>query len=905
MSDSLSGIPLRDGDWRRDGRWWVHPDGTRVPVIAGGTNVFALTQRAYRWYADGTESGATALRPENHDTHLQCASDAVAVLRICLTESGSGSGNGAATDDYQLQYSKNGGAFANVTAASSDVRGFASANLTDAEATTQRLSAGGGSFVAGKVSEDGLVDNLQITANNHTELVYALEFVAADVAEGDLFTFRVLLNGATTNMTYSVTPTLRCTDVAQSAPVQEKYHQTMASGTSWNLSFDSNVTTGNTVALVVVKDNPNVDTTISASDATNGSYTLVERLSTVDFSREIYLFVKRNVTGGFTQVTVSSNQAATDGQAALFEVSGLDNSASIVSGDNDVTGSASFNMASAGLTATGFLFGGTIISNAFQVNTIENGYVQTNDSAQAIFVRGWAKDRAWSSTQGAVTTAASENAASAIAIIPAQTGTTIAAPAGAAALSGLVASVGLGLGLAVGSLALSGQSVGVAFSAPETGTLEITGQAPAVLNGPLVAIPQGTITATGEAPTVTAFGPLEVPAGTLTFTGQAPTLSEGVGRAPAAGAITADGQALSLVNGLQVQAGALAATGTTPALATDVGIPAGAGVVITGQAPSLAFIHPQQTGAVAFNGETLLVAVGQPVPAGALTIDGQTTTLDYTVPQSAGAVDVTGYAPTLSIDAGGENVTRAPDAGALVVTGTASVLAYDVPPAVGALTFSGQAPSLPIAVRVDMPAGVLVLTGHTPALSTALDIPAGSLSLTGQPASVSLAFVVGVPSGALSLDGQTPAVVGEGAIVPNSGTLTLSGQAPSALIAYVLTPGAGSVSVAGTTATVALGIDLSSGALAFTGTTLTLAQSYTLSPDAAALTFTGQAPAIGLGQLTVAPDAGALTFSGQVLFASQTAIPEVTILVRQDVDTIHVREDVGTIYVRPDRETAA
>ena len=87
-----------------------------------------------------------------------------------------------------------------------------SSNLTNDGATTQRLSAGSGSFIAGEVSEDGLVDNWQLTANNHSEHLYAIKLVAADLANSDALTFRVLRNGAT--FTYSVTPTINVTKTA-------------------------------------------------------------------------------------------------------------------------------------------------------------------------------------------------------------------------------------------------------------------------------------------------------------------------------------------------------------------------------------------------------------------------------------------------------------------------------------------------------------------------------------------------------------------------------------------------------------------------------------------------------------------------------------------------------------------
>ncbi len=86
------------------------------------------------------------------------------------------------------------------------VKGYNSASLTDGNATTNRLGAGTGSFVAGEISEDGLVDDSQITASNYAEELYSLTLVAAALANNDTLDFRVLRNGATTRMTYTVTP---------------------------------------------------------------------------------------------------------------------------------------------------------------------------------------------------------------------------------------------------------------------------------------------------------------------------------------------------------------------------------------------------------------------------------------------------------------------------------------------------------------------------------------------------------------------------------------------------------------------------------------------------------------------------------------------------------------------------
>ena len=116
--------------------------------------------------------------------------------------SDTGSTTGAATDDWQLQYSLNSGTWTDVTTSSSVVKAYDNSNLTDGAATTQRLSGGIGSFGAGEISEDGLVDDLQIIATNWTEFLFALKIVSADVANADVITFRVLYNATTSHSTY-------------------------------------------------------------------------------------------------------------------------------------------------------------------------------------------------------------------------------------------------------------------------------------------------------------------------------------------------------------------------------------------------------------------------------------------------------------------------------------------------------------------------------------------------------------------------------------------------------------------------------------------------------------------------------------------------------------------------------
>lgn len=184
-------------------------------------NIFAVTQRAFGFYEDGAEDTSVAIAAESTNITRLVVADSNLQLRVGLQESGAGSVSGATTDDYQLQYDKNGAAsWQNVTTTSSNVKAFGSASLTDAGTTTNRLSAGSGAFVAGEVSETGLVTDRQLTANNFTEMLYSLTVVAADTTTGDTLDFRVLLNGAT--FTYSVTPRITVTEVL--APIVKMMH---------------------------------------------------------------------------------------------------------------------------------------------------------------------------------------------------------------------------------------------------------------------------------------------------------------------------------------------------------------------------------------------------------------------------------------------------------------------------------------------------------------------------------------------------------------------------------------------------------------------------------------------------------------------------------------------------------
>jgi len=164
---------------------------------------------AFRFYDD--DAGEAASTPlANQDTNVTINVDAGNVpfqLRYRIQNAAAVAG--AATDDYALQRSHNGGAYATINGTTTAILA-AAAGLTNDAATTNRatngITDGTGSFVAGEQSSDGIVDNWSLTASNFSELVWGGTVVAADVSNGQTITFRVAFNGGAPGMTNSVTP---------------------------------------------------------------------------------------------------------------------------------------------------------------------------------------------------------------------------------------------------------------------------------------------------------------------------------------------------------------------------------------------------------------------------------------------------------------------------------------------------------------------------------------------------------------------------------------------------------------------------------------------------------------------------------------------------------------------------
>ena len=187
------------------------PLATSVTVL--GESTVSTTGDWYHFSFDGTFTLAAGTP---YFIGLRSTNTGTGFITLYRTDGGSHSGNYAeflvGTSSWAAVASD---LFFEVQSPATTIAPYASTNTTDAAATTNRLGAGTGSFVAGKVSEDGLVDNLGWTANNYTEVLYSATLKSADLTDGDTLRFKVLRNGAATEMTYTQVPTIT---VVKTAP---------------------------------------------------------------------------------------------------------------------------------------------------------------------------------------------------------------------------------------------------------------------------------------------------------------------------------------------------------------------------------------------------------------------------------------------------------------------------------------------------------------------------------------------------------------------------------------------------------------------------------------------------------------------------------------------------------------
>lgn len=123
--------------------------------------------------------------------------------------------------------------------------GQVAAGGTSGNWLTKTLEILSGKFTAGEISEDGLVDNYAHPAGTFTEHLYALTLESSVLADNDTIDFRVLRNGATTGMTYTVVPRITVDINSATAAL---------TGTVTNDSETDIVAGGSTIILTLTGD---------------------------------------------------------------------------------------------------------------------------------------------------------------------------------------------------------------------------------------------------------------------------------------------------------------------------------------------------------------------------------------------------------------------------------------------------------------------------------------------------------------------------------------------------------------------------------------------------------------------------------------------------------------------------
>lgn len=156
-----------------------------------------LAENTHGWYAAEDTNPAGGVIPL----------DVPFLLRFCVQANATGLAN----VDNEFQYRKNGGTWTNITTSSANVQAVATVALTNGGNNTKRLS-GTGTFEssgAGQTedgSSGGTANDIVASGNSETEC--GLQFISADLANGDVIDFRLVRDGGVLLDAYAVTPSI-------------------------------------------------------------------------------------------------------------------------------------------------------------------------------------------------------------------------------------------------------------------------------------------------------------------------------------------------------------------------------------------------------------------------------------------------------------------------------------------------------------------------------------------------------------------------------------------------------------------------------------------------------------------------------------------------------------------------
>jgi hypothetical protein len=211
--------------WNIEGRYWVRKsDGLSIPIIQGGGK--AVTGQTANW-AFGTDNGsesAHSLDTEGVNRGAQAA-DTPFLIRLQPNETGGAS----EAAGYALFAQKNGaGGYTEVTTSRTDGLRIAAngSSRSDDENTTERLTAGTGSFTAGKF-DDGQTQQAttSITLNSqYTDLEFCIEIDSANAATDDYWDLRVHFAGGGALDSYSTLPRVTADTIVPTLVIADVAH---------------------------------------------------------------------------------------------------------------------------------------------------------------------------------------------------------------------------------------------------------------------------------------------------------------------------------------------------------------------------------------------------------------------------------------------------------------------------------------------------------------------------------------------------------------------------------------------------------------------------------------------------------------------------------------------------------
>ena len=313
-------------------------------------NKFEADADAFRFYVDdGDEAGSTAAAPQDTNIEIDIsdlAQSDIVQLRYRVQEVGDGDIDGGTTDDYTLEFQKNGGGGweAVDTGTEREATSYAAGPLTDQGDTTDRstdgISAGSGSFATGGQSggsgADGEVTDRQLTGNDYTEHVWTIflsndtTFSTWDDSSTDFVEFRMRYNGG--GMTNSVTPRITRKTFRPRADAFRFYEDGTESGSSAIAAQDVDLTSRSVDSDSQVHLRWRVQNLAAVAGATADDYHCFASINSGAFFQVTTSTsnVKGDTSSGLSDTTVTTNRSLPDGIA--------DGTGSFVAGEQSESG---------------------------------------------------------------------------------------------------------------------------------------------------------------------------------------------------------------------------------------------------------------------------------------------------------------------------------------------------------------------------------------------------------------------------------------------------------------------------------------------------------------------------------------------------------------------------------------